>query len=336
MSQLRRDRVPDGALLHNSHAWPRPAQKGGQSGPLCRSSIPSRRAGSRGCVTLRAGSDLPALPFLPNPRSPALIRRPISRRARRPAFRLRRRAPLPAARSARPPARRTHDDGRSRDHRLSRRVAARSAHARTELRGVVGGNAAAIARRGHASLSGPWRRDRRRMRRTSEDALEAARQSYTAYPEGLPRTAAIPELPAARPLPAPGRRWCRPTVVPLLPAVTRRRRSEPGNHGGGDAATVSSVARARSFGLSMRRCSSGLDRQLVLVDVVGALNAGPHSFDDIAPGAQHRAAKLRARWRWPAVAPVPVPHRQGAVRRHQGGPRHANQFHNLRLLLRAP
>jgi predicted YcjX-like family ATPase len=41
---------------------------------------------------------------------------------------------------------------------------------------------------------------------------------------------------------------------------------------------------------------SAFDRQLVLVDVVGALNAGPQSFDDMRLALRHRAAQLPTRW----------------------------------------
>jgi predicted YcjX-like family ATPase len=104
-----------------------------------------------------------------------------------------------------------------------------------------------------ASLSGPWR-EIAPDAPASEDALEAARQSYTAYLK------ACREPPLSLSFLQPGR-FLRPgddvstlcsasarchSQVAFAPEPWRRR-----------CATVSSVTRARSFGLSMRRCSAG-------------------------------------------------------------------------------
>jgi len=80
---------------------------------------------------------------------------------------------------------------------------------------------------------------------------------------------------------------------------------------------------------------SGFDRQLVLVDVVGALNAGPQSFDDMrrALGTVLRSFQrdgdgLLARLFRPRTDKVLF----AATKADHVT---ANQFHNLRLLLRA-
>ena len=66
---------------------------------------------------------------------------------------------------------------------------------------------------------------------------------------------------------------------------------------------------------------SRFDRQIVLVDLLGALNRGRACFADVEAALGHRAAQLPLRPERPARAAVPAADRDAAVRRQQGRPR---------------
>lgn len=184
-----------------------------------------------------------------------------------------------------------------------------------------------------ASLSGAWR-EISPDAPASEDALEAARVSYTTYLH------VCRQPPLSLSFLQPGR-FLRPgddgvdlsafRFCPLSPA-------------GGDVRTGTMAAAMRDRFERYKRefvrpfyedVFSGFDRQLVLVDVVGALNAGPQSFDDMRlalnavlrsferDGEGLLARLFRSRTDKVLFAATKADHVT------------ANQFHNLRLLLRA-
>ena len=184
-----------------------------------------------------------------------------------------------------------------------------------------------------ASLPGDWRKISPDEPAT-ENALEAARLSYTAY------LRACREPPLSLSFLQPGR-FLRPgddradlaafRFCPLTPAGGAVR-----------AGTMAAVMRDR-FERYKREIVqpfyedvfSGLDRQLVLVDVVGALNAGPQSFDDmrlalntVLRSFERDGEGLLARLFRPRTDKVLF----AATKADHVT---ANQFHNLRLLLRA-
>jgi uncharacterized protein len=168
----------------------------------------------------------------------------------------------------------------------------------------------------------------------NEDILEAARLSYTAY-----------------------LRVCRESPVPLS-FLQPGRFLRPGDDsadvaafrfcplaltaGAGRPGTIAAAMRdrferykneiVRPFYESV---FSAFDRQLVLVDVVGALNAGPQSFDDmrlaldtVLRSFRRDGDGLLARLFRPRTSKVLF----AATKADHVT---ANQFHNLRLLLRA-
>jgi predicted YcjX-like family ATPase len=183
-----------------------------------------------------------------------------------------------------------------------------------------------------ASLSGPWR-EIAPDAPASEDALEAARQSYTAYLK------ACREPPLSLSFLQPGR-FLRPGDDGVDLAAFR---FCPVSFAGGvRAGTMAAAMRDRFERYKSEiirpfyeEVFSGFDRQLVLVDVVGALNAGPHSFDDMRlalntvlrsferDGDGLLSRLFRSRTDKVLFAATKADHVT------------ANQFHNLRLLLRA-
>ena len=183
-----------------------------------------------------------------------------------------------------------------------------------------------------ASLSGPWR-EIAPDAPASEDALEAARQSYTAYLK------ACREPPLSLSFLQPGR-FLRPGDDGVDLAAFR---FCPVSFAGGvRAGTMAAAMRDRFERYKSEiirpfyeEVFSGFDRQLVLVDVVGALNAGPNSFDDMRlalntvlrsferDGDGLLSRLFRSRTDKVLFAATKADHVT------------ANQFHNLRLLLRA-
>jgi hypothetical protein len=191
-----------------------------------------------------------------------------------------------------------------------------------------------LAERGsRATLPGEWRSIVPGAP-VSEDALEAARLSYTAYLK------ACREPPLSLSLLQPGR-FLRPGDDRIDPSVLRFC----------PLALTDGVARSGTMAAVMRdrferykneivrpfyeTVFSGFDRQLVLVDVISALNAGPQSFDDMRlalatvlrsferDGDGLLARLFRSRTDKVLFAATKADHVT------------ANQFHNLRLLLRA-
>jgi predicted YcjX-like family ATPase len=168
----------------------------------------------------------------------------------------------------------------------------------------------------------------------NEDMLEAARLSYTAYLK------ACREPPLSLSFMQPGR-FLRPgdgsvdvsafRFCPLALAGADVRRG-----------TIAAAMRDRfeRYKVELVRpfyesVFSAFDRQLVLVDVVGALNAGPQSFDDmrfalstVLRSFQRDGDGLLARLFRPRTDKVLF----AATKADHVT---ANQFHNLRLLLRA-
>lgn len=184
-----------------------------------------------------------------------------------------------------------------------------------------------------AALPGAWR-DISPAASASEESLEAARLSYTDY------LRACREPPRSLSFVQPGR-FLRPGDGMVDLAAFRFCPLSPTN----EAATAGSMAAAmrERFERYKREIVrpfyedvfSGFDRQLVLVDVVGALNAGPTSFDDMrmALGTVLRSFErdgdgLLARLFRPRTDKVLF----AATKADHVT---ANQFHNLRLLLRA-
>jgi len=184
-----------------------------------------------------------------------------------------------------------------------------------------------------ASLPGEWRSVAPGAP-ASEDALEAARLSYTAYLK------ACREPPLSLSLLQPGR-FLRPGDDRIDPSVLRFCPLAL-TDGGTRSGTIAAAMRDRfeRYKSEIVRpfyetVFSQFDRQLVLVDIIGALNAGPQSFDDmrIALGTVLRsferdgdgllARLFRSRTDKVLFAATKADHVT------------ANQFHNLRLLLRA-
>ena len=184
-----------------------------------------------------------------------------------------------------------------------------------------------------ASVQGDWRTISPDAP-ASEDTLEAARLSYTAY------LRACREAPLALSFVQPGR-FLRPgddgvdlSAFRFCPLALAGGTIRPGS--------MAAVMRER-FERYKREfvrpfyedVFSRFDRQLVLVDVVGALNAGPQSFGDMRlalntvlrsfqrDGDGLLARFFRSRTDKVLFAATKADHVT------------ANQFHNLRLLLRA-
>jgi uncharacterized protein len=184
-----------------------------------------------------------------------------------------------------------------------------------------------------ASVSGDWRTISPDAP-ANEDILEAARLSYTAYLK------ACRDAPLSLSFLQPGR-FLRPGDDRVDLAAFRFC----------PLALTGGVVRSGTIAAAMRdrferyktaivrpfyeTVFSEFDRQLVLVDVVGALNAGPQAFDDmrialdtVLRSFQGDEEGLLARLFRPRTSKVLF----AATKADHVT---ANQFHNLRLLLRA-
>jgi hypothetical protein len=184
-----------------------------------------------------------------------------------------------------------------------------------------------------ASVQGDWRTIAPDAP-ASEDALEAARLSYTAY------LRACREPPLSLSFVQPGR-FLRPgddgvdlSAFRFCPLALAGGIVRPGSMAAAMGERFERYKREfiRPF---YEGVFSRFDRQLVLVDVVGALNAGPQSFGDMRlalntvlrsfqrDGDGLLARFFRSRTDKVLFAATKADHVT------------ANQFHNLRLLLRA-
>jgi len=184
-----------------------------------------------------------------------------------------------------------------------------------------------------ASLPGDWRQISPDAP-AAEEALESARVSYAAY------LRACRDQPLSLSFLQPGR-FLRPGDDSVDLAAFR---FCPLSLAGGAARAGTMAAAMRDRFERYKReivrpfyedVFSGFDRQLVLVDVVGALNAGPHAFDDmrlalntVLRSFERDGEGLLARLFRPRTDKVLF----AATKADHVT---ANQFHNLRLLLRA-
>jgi hypothetical protein len=186
-----------------------------------------------------------------------------------------------------------------------------------------------------ATIGGPWRELSPDAPATSEGALESAQQSYTDY---LKACRAPPRFLS---FVQPGR-FLTPGRDGIDPAIFRFCPLQPPARG---AAKPGSIAAAMEERFERYKAEvvqpfyenvfSGFDRQLVLVEVIGALNAGPESFADmrralaaVLQSFRHESDGLIARlFRLRTEKLLFAATKADHVT--------ANQFHNLRLLLRA-
>jgi len=192
-----------------------------------------------------------------------------------------------------------------------------------------------LARTGQrASLSGPWRNIAPDAP-ADEASLETARNSFTAYLE------ACRAAPRHLSLVQPGR-FLRPGDGSADPTILR---FSPLDLPAGWVARPGSMAAAMAERFERYKAElvrpfyetvfSGFDRQLVLVDVIGALNAGPEAFADmrralavVLKSFQRNGDGLLARLFRPRTDKV-------LFATTKADHVTANQFHNLRLLLQA-
>ncbi len=186
---------------------------------------------------------------------------------------------------------------------------------------------------GRATIAGEWR-DIDPDAPADESSLEHARLSYTRYLEScraMPRSLSFVQ---------PGR-FLRPGDGAIDPAALRFCPLRMGNR----APRTGTVAAAMTERFERYKTEiirpfyaevfGGFDRQLVLVDVIGALNAGPEAFLDMRRALAAVLASFRrgddgllarlfqSRTDKVLFAATKADHVT------------ANQFHNLRLLLRA-
>jgi hypothetical protein len=183
-----------------------------------------------------------------------------------------------------------------------------------------------------AALRGGWR-EIAPDRPATEEALEAARQSYVDY------LRACREPPLSLSFVQPGR-FLRPggdaeaAIFRFCPLVAPSGALKPGSMAWAMRGRFERYKNdiVRPF---YEAVFSRFDRQLVLVDVIGALNAGPQSFADMRL-ALHTVLQSFRRDGEGLLARL-FGLRTGKVLFAATKADHvtANQFHNLRLLLRA-
>jgi predicted YcjX-like family ATPase len=186
---------------------------------------------------------------------------------------------------------------------------------------------------GRAFLKGTWR-DVAPDAPATEEALEAARQSYTQY------LRACREPPLSLSFVQPGRflrlgddidlaafRFC---PLPITAGAAMKPDS------------IASVMRERfeRYKRDIVRpfyetVFSGFDRQLVLVDVIGALNAGPQAFEDMRLALNTVLQSFRREDEGFLARLFGLRTDKVLFAATKSDHVTANQFHNLRLLLRA-
>jgi predicted YcjX-like family ATPase len=183
-----------------------------------------------------------------------------------------------------------------------------------------------------ASLHGAWR-DVAPDAPATEESLQLARESYTQY------LRACREPPMSLSFVQPGR-FLRPgdadlTAFAFCPL----------------SIVSGAVLKPGTLGLAMRErferykrdivrpfyetVFSGFDRQLVLVDVIGALNAGPQSFDDMRLALNTVLQSFRRDGEGLLARLFGLRTDKVLFAATKADHVTANQFHNLRLLLRA-
>jgi predicted YcjX-like family ATPase len=183
-----------------------------------------------------------------------------------------------------------------------------------------------------ASLPGAWR-DVAPDAPATEESLQLARESYTQY------LRSCREPPLSLSFVQPGR-FLRPgdadlTAFAFCPlSIAAGAVSKPG--------TLAWVMRecferykrdiVRPF---YETVFSGFDRQLVLVDVIGALNAGPQSFDDMRLALNTVLQSFRRDGEGLLARLFGLRTDKVLFAATKADHVTANQFHNLRLLLRA-
>ncbi len=170
-------------------------------------------------------------------------------------------------------------DADARHRRLSRRMAARPAASEQELRAMVGGDArricaGAYGRRCRNRSSNRWRRSICSLPPTRTRAIETARL-FTAYLLACRQEHRDAEPGRARPFPD-ARRPRRLAGAHLCTAqYFRRRRTARRFQLGDDASAATTPIRDVVVRPFFRDHFARLDRQIVLVDALSALPAGP-------------------------------------------------------------
>jgi len=184
-----------------------------------------------------------------------------------------------------------------------------------------------------ASLAGSWR-DIAPDAPATEESLESARQSYTRYL----RACREPSLSLS--FVQPGR-FLRPgdgidpAALRFCPlSLTAGGVSKPGSIGWAMRERFERYKRdiVRPF---YETVFSGFDRQLVLVDVIGALNAGPQAFDDMRLALGTVLQSFRRDGDGLLARLFGLRTDKVLFAATKADHVTANQFHNLRLLLRA-
>jgi predicted YcjX-like family ATPase len=183
-----------------------------------------------------------------------------------------------------------------------------------------------------ASLHGAWR-DVAPDASATEESLQRARESYTQY------LGACREQPMSLSFVQPGR-FLRPggadlTAFGFCPlSIPPGSALKPGSLGWAMRERFERYKRdiVRPF---YETVFSGFDRQLVLVDVIGALNAGPQSFDDMRLALNTVLQSFRRDGEGLLARLFGLRTDKVLFAATKADHVTANQFHNLRLLLRS-
>jgi hypothetical protein len=186
-----------------------------------------------------------------------------------------------------------------------------------------------------ATIGGAWRELSPDAPVTSEGALESAQQSYADY---LRACRAAPRfLSFVQPgrFLTPGRDGIDPSIFRFCPLPPSARGTPKSRTIGAVMAERFERYKAEVVRPFYEEVFSSFDRQLVLVDVIGALNAGPESFTDMRRALAAVLQSFRRENDGLIARLFRLRTEKLLFAATKADHVTANQFHNLRLLLRA-